>query len=163
MKYKKILLLVILLLPVISVTNVRADVTIPPESLETGNTAFYLCAVNQSQTLEVNLTRSGTGNFEIYLLNKRPFGNDIDIYAIVDEDDSINPAILYTAVEDKIYYVQINLVSNGPDIFSLSSSHNLIRYYLPQIPGYPLEYIIISIISGFGLIYLFKKRNIKEL
>lgn len=146
----------------ISVTLVRADVSIPPESLETGNTAFYLCAVNQSQTLEVNLTHTGVGNFEIYLLNKRPMGTDIDIYTIVDEDDSSNPSILYTALEDKIYYVQINLISSGPDIFSLSSSHQLIRYYLPQIPGFPLEVVFLSLISGVGLVYILYKRKIKQ-
>ena len=163
MKYKKILLLIVLLLPLISVTNVRADVTIPPESLETGNTAFYLCAVEQSQTIEVNLTRSGSGNFEMYLLSRRPLGTDIDTYAIVDEDDSTNPALLYTAAEDKIYYIQINLVSNGPDLFTLSSSHDLIRYYLPQIPGFPLELVFVFLISGIGLVYVLYKRRLKIL
>ena len=163
MKYKKILLLIVLILPVISLTSVRADVTIPPESLETGNTAFYLCAVDQSQTLEINLSRSGSGNFEMYLLNKRPLGTDIDTYTIVDEDVGTNPALLYTALEDKIYYIQINLVSNGPDIFTLSSSHNLIRYYLPQIPGFSLELVFLSLISGVGVVYVLLKRKMKKL
>jgi hypothetical protein len=163
MKYNKILLLMVLLLPVISVTSVRADVTIPPESLETGNTAFFLCAVNQSQTLEVNLTRTGIGNFEIYLLSKRPMGTDIELYFLEDSDTSDNPSILYTAPEDKIYYIQINLVSGGPDIFTLSSTHNLIRYYLPQIPGFPLEQVFFFLISGIGIVYIFHKRRMKKL
>ena len=163
MKYKKILLLMVLLLPVISVTNARADVTIPPESLETGNTAFYLCAVNQSQTLEVNLTRSGSGNFEMYLLNGRPISTDKDLYDPVDSDTGDNPTVSYTAPEDKIYYIQINLVSNGPDIFILSSSHDLVRYYLPQIPGYPLELVFMFLVSGIGVFYVIYKRKIKEL
>jgi len=163
MKYKKILLLLVLLLPVVSVINVRAEVTVPPESLETGNTAFFLCAVDQSQTLEVNLTPSESGNFEMYLLNKRPLSTDIDTYSIVDQDDSSNPSVSYTAPEDKIYYIQINLVSNGPDIFTLSSSHDLIRYYLPQIPGYPLELVFMFLVSGIGVVYVIYKRKIKEL
>ena len=153
----------VLLLPVISITNVRADVTIPPESLETGNTAFFLCAVNQSQTLEVNLSRTGFGNFEMYLLNQRPWRTDIDISSIVDSDTSDNPSISHTASEDKIYYIQIKLVSDGPDIFTLSSSHNLIRYYLPQIPGFPLELVFIFLISGIGVVYIFYKRKIRKL
>jgi hypothetical protein len=163
MKYKKILLLMVLLLPLISVTNVRADVTIPPESLETGNTAFFLCAVNQSQTLEVNLTHTGIGNFEMFLLSKRPSGTDIEAYFLVDSDTGDNPKLSYTAPEDKIYYVQINLVSSGPDIFTLSSTHNLIRYYLPQIPGFPLELVFVFLLSGVGLVYVLYKRKIKEL
>jgi len=163
MKYKKILLLLVLLLPLISTTNVRADVTIPPESLETGNTAFFLCAVNQSQSLEVNLSRTGFGNFELYLLNQRPWRTDIDISSIVDSDTSDNPSISHTATEDKIYYIQIKLVSSGPDIFTLSSTHNLIRYYLPQIPGFPLELVFLSLISGVGLVYVLYKRKIKNL
>ena len=163
MKYKKILLLMVLLLPVISVTNARADVTIPPESLETGNTAFFLCAVNQSQILEVNLTRTGIGNFEIYLLRKRPSGTDVEAYFLVDSDTGDNPSISYTAPEDKIYYLQIDLVSDGPDIFTLSSTHNLIRYYLPQIPGFPLELVFVFLISGVGLILIIHKRKTKKL
>ncbi len=161
MKYKKILLLMVLLLPVISATNARADVTIPPESLETGNTAFFLCAVNQSQTLEVNLTRNGIGNFEMYLLKQRPMSTNIESSFLVDSDTGDNPSVSYTTSINKIYYVQINLVSSGPDIFTLSSTHNLIRYYLPQIPGFPLELIIVSIMSGFGLVYVLYKRKIK--
>ena len=153
----------VLLLPVISATNVRADVTIPPESLETGNTAFFLCAVNQSQTLEVNLTRTGFGNFEMFLLSKRPSGTDIEAYFLVDSDTSDNPSISHTAPEDKIYYIQINLVSSGPDIFTLSSTHNLIRYYLPQIPGFPLQLVFIFLISGIGVVYALYKRKIRKL
>ena len=162
MKYKKILLLVIVLLPVISTTSVRADYAIPPESLETGNTAFYLCAVNTSQTLEINLTHV-VGSFELYLFNKRPLNTDIDTYSLVDEDDSDNPTISYTVPEDKIYYLQIDLVISGPAVFSISSSHNLVRYYLPQIPGFPLEIIFVSLISGFGLVFLLHKKKMKSM
>ena len=161
MKYKKILLLVIVLLPLISTTSVRADYAVPPESLETGNTAFYLCAVNTSQTLEINLTHT-VGSFEVYLFNKRPLNTDIDSYSLVDEDDGDNPTISYTVPEDKIYYLQINLVNSGPAVFSISSSHNLVRYYLPQIPGFPLEFVFLSLVSGVGLIYIIYKRKIKQ-
>ena len=161
MKYKKILLLVIVLLPVISTTSVRADYAVPPESLETGNTAFYLCAANTSQTLEINLTHT-VGSFEVYLFNKRPLNTDIDTYSLVDDDDSDNPTISYTVPEDKIYYLQINLVNSGPAVFSISSSHNLVRYYLPQIPGFPLEFVFLSLVSGVGLIYIIYKRKIKQ-
>ena len=162
MKKKIILLLALVVFPIISVTNVSANVTVAPESLETGNTAFYLCAVNQSQNLEINLTRTGYGDFEIYLLSKRPSSTEIELYFLVDSDLNDNPSVSYTAPEDKIYYLQINLVSNGPDIFTLSSTHQLIRYYLPQIPGFPLEFVFISIIAGFGLAYILYKRKIKQ-
>lgn len=162
MKYKKILLLLIVLLPVISVTNVRAAHNIPPESLETGNTAFYLCAANASQTLEVNLTHM-FGDFDLYLFNKRPWNTDIDTSSLIGEDDSDNASISYSVPEDKIYYVQIDLVDSGPAVFTISCSHDLIRYYIPQIPGFSLEIIIISLISGFGLVYILHKKKIRSL
>ncbi len=163
MKNKKILLLVMLLLPVISVTNVSADYTIPTESLETGNTAFFLGAANNSQTLEINLTRSANGNFTMYLLSKRPISTTIDNTAIIGEDFSDNPTITHAVTENKIYYIQINLVDTGPDMFTISCTHNLVRYYLPQIPGFPLEIIFISLITGFGLVYILHKKKIKSL
>ena len=163
MKYKKIILLGILLLPLISITSVKADVIMPPESLETGNTAFYLCAVNTSQTLELNLTHDGIGNFTMYLLYNRPLNTNMEEHYILRQALNDEPSIIYTAPEDKIYYLQVNLVSGGPDIYTISSSHQLIRYYLPQIPGFPLEFIFISLISGFGLVYFAYKRKVKEL
>jgi hypothetical protein len=163
MKYKKTLLLVILLLPVISVSDVRAVYNVPPEALETGNTAFFLCAVNTSQTLEINLTHSGSGNFTMYLLFNRPIDTNMVGNVILEQDASNEPSISHTVSTTKIYYVQINLVSTGPDIFTLSCSHELTRYYLPQIPGFPLEIIFISLISGFALIFILHKKKVKSI
>jgi hypothetical protein len=52
------------------------------------------------------------------------------------------------------------LVGGGPDTYNLTCSVDLTRYYLPIIPGYPIETIIISSIFTIGILaFLLKKKR----
>jgi len=99
----------------------------------------------------------------MYLLNNRPLDTIMGGNVILEQDASYEPHINHTVSTIMIYYVQINLISTGPDIFTLSCSHELTRYYLPQIPGFPLEIIFVSLIAGFGLIFILNKKKIKSI
>ncbi|MFX1274041.1 MAG: hypothetical protein ACFFBP_08320 [Promethearchaeota archaeon] len=135
----------------------------PPENLYTNSSAFYVCALNKYDILTLNLTPSDTGSgvFSMYLLNERPLNDNLVSGTIVAE--GLN--IYYNATNRQIYYIKIHLAENGPDTFQLTVMVNgefvqLVRYYIPQIPGFPLEFLLLSITIGFGLIlYIIRKRK----
>lgn len=159
-KNKTLIILALCFMGLSPLTVVSADIL--PENLYTGSSAFYVCALNQDDILTLNLTHTGIGNFSLYLLNARPIIDDINMGAIVAQGLDI----YYNATNTQIYYVQVYLSDNGPDIFEITVRVNdvnidLIRYYIPQIPGYPLEFLILSISIGFGFIYLIRKRKMR--
>ena len=161
MKYKKLLLLALLSSILLPFTFSSADTH--DENLYTGNSAFYLCALDEGETLTLNLTRLGTqGNFSMYLLNARPLSETTDMTAKVGTYYNNGMDIYYNATKSAIYYVQIILTDNGPAVFQIVSNMTLIRYYIPQIPGFPLEIVAISIAVGFGMIYVVRKRKTNQ-
>jgi hypothetical protein len=96
-------------------------------------------------------------------LNEKIFNNPATIDYSLDD----NPYINYTATEPKIYYIEIILVSGGPDTFILTShispnDKELTRYYLPIIPGFRLEFLILILVSVATILaVLYKKKVIK--
>ncbi|MFX1365243.1 MAG: hypothetical protein ACFFCE_05640 [Promethearchaeota archaeon] len=182
MNNKKIFVSLFLLFLLVPITSVTADPKI--ESLKDGNYIFFLIDLDEDSHLELNITRSGSGNFTLFLFDSRPS----DSY--VNEDNSLkpniftqsktvdyslddNPYIFYTANKSKIYYIEIILVSGGPDAFTLTymryfanytkNAKELIRYYLPIIPGFQFEYILISLIFTIGVAYIFlSKKKIRK-
>jgi hypothetical protein len=119
---------------------------------------------------EISVTHNDNGNFTLFLFNRRPSESyvkgdkslDYRIFSnpsLLASDVSDNPYINYTAIENRIYYIEVILVGGGPDTYNLTCNLDLTRYYLPIIPGYKFEFIIISVISALGIgLLLFKKR-----
>jgi len=145
-----------------------------------GNYTFFLTNLDESHNIELNLTHTESGNFTLFLFNKRPIQsyvtNDNTLNKVIFDNPATvayslddNPYINYTATEEKIYYIEIILVSGGPDTLYLTSTisysngtiinKELTRYYLPIISGFPLEYLLISYIIAIGtIVILYKKR-----
>ncbi len=132
------------------------------DNINDGISVYFLAHLNNSQTIEVNVTRTEDGNFALFLFDKRPSESFIDLDKSLNSrifDVAINyslddnPYINYTAIESKIYYIQLILIENGPDTFYLQCNlDSLTRYYLPIISGYNISFIIISLILAFAII-----------
>ena len=148
-----IVLSAFILLPI---TLVAADE--PAENLYTGNSLYYLCSLNEDEIITLNLTTHGAGNFSMYLLDSRPIRDNTDMTAVVSSGLNIT----YNATNSQIYYIQVKLNADGPAVFTLLCNKDLERYFIPQIPGFPLELIVVF--SGIGIIFAYfiiKKRKIK--
>ncbi len=169
MNYKKLFLLGSIFLLIFPITNAMAFTHV--DNVKNGNYVFFLVDLDVDENIELNVTHVGSGNFTLFLFNKRPtnsYVKDDNTLSVKIFDASIaynlddNPYINYTATVEKIYYVEIILISGGPDTFTLTSTKDLTRYYLPQIPGYQLPIIIFSLIFVLGLIIILYKRKMKR-
>ncbi|MFX0039170.1 MAG: hypothetical protein ACFFCY_06600 [Promethearchaeota archaeon] len=181
MNYKKISVSILLLLMIIPINIVMAFTYV--DNIKNGNYIFFLTDLEVDNNIEVNITHpsTGSGNFTLFLFNIRPVKSYVNIDNTLDEtifnhsvahslDD--NPYINYTAPLEKIYYIEIILVSGGPDTFFLTSTitysngtlidKELTRYYLPIIPSFPLEVVIPTIIFIIGFIIILFKKKIKK-
>ena len=167
MKFKKILLFCSLFLLLLPFTNVKAFTYV--DYIKDGNYAFFLFDLENGENAEISVTRSGSGNFTLFLFGSRPsssyvkddktlesriFSNALD-YSLDD-----NPYINFTATQEKIYYIEIILVDGGPDTYYLSCSHDLTRYYLPIISGFELEIVLISVVMALAIIFIYTKRKL---
>ena len=138
------------------------------------NSLFFLVALDKDKdnNLLVSITHEGEGNFNMFLFNFRPnktnvnidrtFNNEIFGAALV-YDGSDTPEINYTHSEDKslIYYLQVVLLDGGPDFFTLQCNLDLVRYYLPSLPGFSIEIMMLSLMISIAVIVIFiKKRRI---
>ncbi len=149
------------------------------DNMKNGNYIFFLTDLDTDVNIEVNITHTGSGNFTLFLFNTRPLQSYVNTDNSLNDNifiDSVtssledNPYLNYTAPEEKIYYIEIILVSGGPDTFYLTSTisynngtvidRDLTQYYLPIIPSFTLEIIITSTVLSIGLITLISKKKI---
>ncbi len=181
MKYKRFCLLLLLLTLILPAINVNGLVETEKafefrDKINYGASIFFLVSLNKSDLLEIALIPFGaenfTGNFTLFLFNERPEENHVNQDFTLDPeifDKAIyydlgeKPYLNFTADEELIYYIQIVLLDEGPDTFTLESNRDLIRYYLPQIPGYPLSSIalICSLSALVWIMILSRKLRIK--
>ncbi len=179
MNNKKISVSIFLFLLLVPITGATAFTYI--DNIKDGNYIFFLIDLDDGNHLELNLTHEGIGNFTLFLFKRRPTDSYVNSDktlkpTIFNKDRTVdyslddNPYIYYTANETKIYYIEIILVSGGPDTFTLTSTRyhanntlndkDLTRYYLPIIPGFPLEYLLISLVFPVGVIFILWKKKI---
>ena len=139
------------------------------DNINDGISVYFLAHLNTNQTIEINVNHTGDGDFALFLFDKRPTESFINLDKSLNSrifDVAINyslddnPYINYTALESKIYYIQLILIENGPDTFYLQCNLDLTRYYLPIISGYSVSFIIISLVLVLGIIlYRAKLQN----
>ena len=174
MKYKKIIVFFSLCFLLIPIINVKAFIHM--DYIKDGNYAFFLFDLQAGNNTQISVSHEDSGNFTLFLFNKRP------VQSYVKADKSLNekifiksslvnysladtPYINYTAPETKIYYIEIILVSGGPDTYNLTilpDQYTVTRYYLPIIPGFQLDFLIISIISIIGITFLLIRKKISR-
>ncbi len=170
MNYNKVLLTFLVFLLLFPITYALADTKFVFEDRMTdGNSLFFLVELEEDDEIEVELEAQENGYFHLYLFDERPTETHVNMDNTIDSDinkdkvahdSGTKPDINYTAEDDQIYYLQIILTKNGPDFFRLEANEKLTRYYLPQIPGYELEILMISLALSIGIIlFLIKKKN----
>ncbi|NVM17690.1 MAG: hypothetical protein HWN80_08235 [Candidatus Lokiarchaeota archaeon] len=167
-KYLAITLLTLMtLIPTVSVFGFEHI-----DNINDGISVYFLVHLEASENIEINVTHSDNGNFNLFLYDKRPTESFInidnslnpDIYDVaINYSIDDNPYINYTVSASKIYYIELILIENGPDTFFFYCSNDeLTRYYLPIIPGYEMGFLILTLILTSSLIILFKKRITKK-
>lgn len=153
-------------------SNVRYDIF----PLQTYDSRFYTLYLIQNETINVNVTAAYGGDFDIFLFTKRPTETYV-LPELEDYNDKIFDAeeynigsgkfssIEFTAVNDTVIYIQVVCISNGTDTFYLESSLSPSRswtlnlYFIPFIPGFPVEYIVVFALIAFTLIYKLKLKG----
>ena len=170
MNNKKVILCLSLFFLLVPIINVKAFTHI--DYINNGNYAFFLFDLGEGNSTEISVTHIDNGNFTLFLFNTRPTeayvkGDktlDNRIFSHVINSSLIdNPYINFSAPETKVYYIEVPLVGGGPDTYNLTCTKDLTRYYLPIIPGYPIETIIISTITAIGVLLLsFRKKRVKK-
>lgn len=170
-----ILVIASLLMLTTSVSRIKAaegDIYKDAFPLQTYDSRFYLVFLEDTDTIELNLTNTYNGDFDIFLHEERPLdyyvshsGYDSKIYdnAVAYNTSSGDSASLsYTVSESKIYYIQVVMIDNGPDTYRLNSTKPLELYFIPYlIPGFHTDVVVgVSFLAIFliGLIY-YKKRE----
>lgn len=142
--------------------------------IKDGNYAFFLFDLQVGNNTQISVNRENSGNFTLFLFNKRPsqsyvkgdktLNNKIFINpSLVEFSVADNPYISYIAPETKIYYIEIILVGGGPDTYNLTilpEGYTVTRYYLPIIPGFRLEVILLSIVTALGAIFILSKKRV---
>lgn len=171
MNKKNIILFCSLFILLIPLNNVKAFTFI--DYINNGNYAFFLFDMDIGNNTIISVTHDDSGNFTLFLFNRRPSESyvkgdkslDSRIFSnpsLVASDVSDNPYINYTATEYKIYYIEILLAGGGPDTYNLTCNLSLTRYYLPIIPGYQLEFFLISLISTMAIILLALRKKVSK-
>lgn len=129
---------------------------------------FFLVALDVNQTIQVNVSQEGGGYFYLFLFDFRPNTTNVnvdktfndDIFAVAKVYDiPSNPSVFYNATENKIHYIQVVLLKGGPDFFTLTSDTELVRFYLPSLPGYSCDLLILSLLCSTGLSIIFLRRK----
>ena len=142
------------------------------DNINDGISVYFLVSLEADENIIINVTHTGEGNFTLFLYDSRPtesflnldnsLNSDIFDVAISYSIDD-NPYINYTVSEDKIYYIELILIENGPDTFFFYCNNDeLTRYYLPIIPGFQIDLLVLTLILTSSLIMLFKKKFIKK-
>lgn len=154
--------------------------------LQQGSFRMYLTSLDEGETLSINCTALYHGKFYLYLYDHRPtgdnflenstsypnLGNSLVAYNETPSlvfSEAINDTVYttflnYTAGENKLHYLEIRLVENGPDTFLLETytgaeNHEIQAYYVPFIPGYTSYYLGIIVIGSVGgIIYRIQKK-----
>ncbi|MFX0019432.1 MAG: hypothetical protein ACFFAK_05700 [Promethearchaeota archaeon] len=141
------------------------------DNINEGISVYYLTALDVGESIEINVTHLGDGNFTLFLFDERPFESYVNFDKTLNKEIfniainyslDENPYLFYNASESKIFYFQLILLDEGPDTFFIYSNKELTRYYLPIIPGYHLLLLIILIPSISGLLILIYKKKIQK-
>jgi hypothetical protein len=99
--------------------------------------------------LASNTTSSGPLEYDDEI--KMKYGNITNSY-------QNRTTLEFQAPWNGLFYLIIVLRQGGPDFFYMNSSHEMNPYFIPFIPGYPLE-VVISVVSIFTFLIIRKVRK----
>lgn len=145
--------------------------------LEEGTVRYYVASLNETSVWQLNCTSIYDGIFYLFIFDERPRESFIDPVTKNITAEMYNIAVAYnntpvyinsSVVEDLqvayielsyvipttgLYYMCVAIVENAPDTFSMESNFELQPYFIPFIPGYPVEWIgLISMLMIVGIV-----------
>ncbi|MHA1727647.1 MAG: hypothetical protein ACTSWY_02820 [Promethearchaeota archaeon] len=144
--------------------------------LQTHDSRFYLVFLNQNETITVNVTSVYTGDFDIFIFNlSRPADTYInadgyepqifDLAAVYDINSGSSSSLQYTAINESIIYIQIVCIANGTDTYEITSEITPSRpwelnlYFIPFVPGFPIEFTAIFSVAAVVLMIQFHLKS----
>ncbi|MFX1376412.1 MAG: hypothetical protein ACFFA0_11405 [Promethearchaeota archaeon] len=171
MNYKKIITFSFLIFLSIPIMNVKAFFYV--DYIKDGNYAFFLFDLYVDNNTQISVNHEDNGNFTLFLFNKRPHQSYVNADKTLNNKIFSNPSLIefslddnpyinYTATETKIYYIEIILLGGGPDTYNLTilpDEYTVTRYYLPIIPGFRIEFLLISVLSAIGITFLLIRKK----
>jgi hypothetical protein len=169
-------LLVFLLFPLASLEPIEAvpNYTFEePQEIDQGAPIFFLFTLNKSDSIHVQISSQDSCNYSVLLFNSRPNNAHVNPDGSLDSsvlssssligyNISVDPHLNFTdpsLQEPKMYYIEIILLNSSSDLFYLYSTKSLSRYYIPQIPGFPIGLTIIGGLIGSIILYVIIKRK----
>jgi len=162
------ILALMFLIPIVSILGFEHI-----DNINDGISVFFLVDLEEGENIEINVTHTEDGNFMLFLFDFRPtesYVNDnktlnpIIFQVALNYSIDDNPYINYTVSQSKIYYIELILVNNGPDTFFLrANKDDLTRYYLPIVPGFQVELLILSSFLTVGLVLILYKRRMRTI
>lgn len=170
MKERKLVLILFCLLLIAPIINVATEPNNDYEyaiEAEEVSPIFYLFSLNATENFQIEISRNKLGNISLFLFDKRPINTYIHINQTLDNsiyenavkyETSQNLSLNYSAKETRIHYIEIMIFNNGSDLLKIRSNKELSRYYLPQIPGFPVHIIIGIVIFSTIIITISRKK-----
>ncbi|MBY9015480.1 MAG: hypothetical protein KGD68_07295 [Candidatus Lokiarchaeota archaeon] len=171
MKRKYLIVPILALMALIPIVSIFGFEHI--DNINDGISVYFLVDLEEGENIEINITHIEDGNFTLFLFGSRP------TQSYVNDDKTLNPTIFevalnysiddnpyinYTVSQSKIYYIELILIDNGPDTFFLRTNiDELTRYYLPIVPGFQVELLIISSFLTVGLVLILYKRRMRTI
>jgi len=160
---------IILILMMAFSQNVNLTSAAPPAfqdafPLQQFDSRFYICHLEASESITLDLKCAFKGEFDIFIFTNRPTetyvtpgGYDPQIFTnSLTENISLGKYshLEYTSPSADIIYIQIVLIDNGTDTYYLNSTKVLELYFIPFIPGF--SPIILSISVFITVVVLYK-------
>ncbi|MHA1148342.1 MAG: hypothetical protein ACTSR8_08860 [Promethearchaeota archaeon] len=141
------------------------------DRISDGVSVFFLVDLEEDEEIKVWVEPQDSGELALFLFDERPYEShvqmdrtlDDEIYDLAEtyDEGKGNLEINYTAQKESIYYIQVVMVKNGPDFFILECNKELTRYYIPALPGFPIELFIFSTFCSIGIIIVFLRRKLE--
>ncbi|MHA1805509.1 MAG: hypothetical protein ACTSU4_13410 [Promethearchaeota archaeon] len=169
MKYKKTSLLIAFILVFFPISTVVGYENV--EKISESTSAFFLVNLNKGELLEIKVESLEGGWFGLFLFDERPEETHVNFDGTLDNeiynkailyDIGNEPTLIYIAENTQIYYIQLILLENGPDTYIITSNRELSRYYLPQLHGYSIPILLVSVISTMVFLFVKYKNNLNE-
>ncbi len=124
---------------------------------------FYLVSLENGTTFTINCSTYFNSSIKAYLLTHRPLTDTINASQVncSDTDDYQNHTTLsITTNVTQIFYIQIDQQDDKTDFLLVNATHELTRYYIPFIAGYPiLETLLSIVVAVFVLHKVFKRKK----
>ncbi len=126
---------------------------------------FYLVALENQTTFNVNCSTFFNSSIKAYLLTQRPLSDTVNASHVncSDVDDNQNHTTLsITTNVTQIFYIQIDQMDDKTDFLLVNATQELTRYYIPFVAGYPILETILSITAALFIVQRVYKRGKRD-